>query len=286
MIPYDSLLVYASPRGKRYTKKLEEGKDWHSNDGCVSASIVHGANFGDIVYTSLGVPMRLEEATLNDRLMALKRQTQIIYPKDIAYICLRLGAGPGRLIAEAGCGSGGLTTALSWFCGPEGRVVSHDSREEFVKLTRKNLEWAGVGENVDLHCRDISEGFAVSNAQALFLDVREPWLYLDQVLNAVRPGATLAFLLPTANQISRLLLGLEKGPFAEVEICEILMRRWKPIPDRLRPEDRMSAHTGFLLFCRQQEKSESFESWLPHGTRERKQEAARAARREDESKDA
>ena len=40
----------------------------------------------------------------------------------------------------------------------------------------------------------------------------------------------------------------------------------------------MTAHTGFLVFCRQQERSEDFESRRPLGTRERKQEAARLAR--------
>ena len=78
--------------------------------------------------------------------------------------------------------------------------------------------------------------------------------------------------------VSKLLLGLERGPFAELEVCEILIRRWKPVADRLRPEDRMTAHTGFLVFCRQQERSEDFESRRPLGTRERKQEAARLAR--------
>lgn len=283
MIPYGSLVLFASASGKRHTKRLEEGKDWHSNDGAISSEQVHKSNFGDVIYTNLEIPIRLEEATLQDRLMALKRQTQIIYPKDIAYICLRLGAGPGRIIAEAGSGSGGLTVALSWFCGPSGKVISHEAREEFVRLTRRNLEWAGLGENVEIFCRDISEGFATQNADALFLDLREPWHYLTQALAATRPGAIFAFLLPTTNQVCELLLALEKGPFAEVEVCEILMRRWKPIPDRLRPEDRMAAHTGFLVFCRQQQKSIDFENWLPKGTRERKQEAAKEARRSTSS---
>lgn len=279
MIPYGSLVVYATPKGRRYIRRLEEGRDWHSNDGFLSTEIVHAANYGSIVRTSQNVPVRIEDATLYDRLMGLKRQTQIIYPKDIAWICLKLGAGPGRTIIEAGCGSGGLTCALSWFCGPTGKVISHDSREEFVRLARRNLDWAGLGGNVELHCRDIAQGFAVDEADALFLDVREPWLYLEQAAAALKPGAMLAFLLPTTNQTSQLLLGLENGPFASVEICEIFMRFWKTVPDRLRPQDRMNAHTGFLIFCRQQEKCEEFERFAPHGTRERKQEAARAARK-------
>lgn len=278
MIPYGSLVVFVTPKGRRYIKRLEEGRDWHSNDGTLPAAQVAALDFGSETRTSLDVPIRVQEATLFDRLQGIKRQTQIIYPKDIAYICLRLGAGPGRTIIEAGCGSGGLTLGLSWFCGPTGKVVGHEAREEFFKLVRRNLTWAGAGENVDLHHRDIAQGFAVSGADALFLDVRNPWDYLGHAACAVRPGASLGFLLPTVDQVGRLLLGLEQGPFAETEVCEILIRRWKPVADRLRPEDRMIAHTGFLIFCRRQERSEDFESRRPLGTRERKQEAARLAR--------
>lgn len=278
MIPYGSLVVYRTPRGRAYVKRLEEGQDWHSNDGGLSAAAVHEAHFGAVVETSRGVPVRVQEATLYDRLKNLKRQTQVIYPKDIACICLKLGAGPGRTIVEAGSGSGGLTMGLSWFCGPTGRVVTHEAREEFLKLARRNLDWAGLGGNVELVLRDIAEGFTVTGADALFLDVRTPWDYLDHALEAVRPGAMLGFLVPTVDQVSRLLLGLEKRPVAEVEVCEILVRGWKPVADRLRPEDRMTAHTGFLVFCRQQDGSAAFEALKPLGTRERKQEAARLAR--------
>lgn len=280
MIPFGSLVVYVTPKGRRYVKRLESGQDWHSTDGTLRADQVAALDFGSTAFTSEGVPIRIEEATLHDILLGLKRQTQIIYAKDIAYLCLRLGAGPGRTILEAGCGSGALTIGLSWFCGPAGRVISHDAREEFCRLTRRNLDWAGLGVNVELHCRDIADGFAATGADALFLDVRTPWDYLAQAAAAVRPGATLAFLLPTVDQVSRLLLGLEAGPFAEQEVCEIFIRRWKPIADRLRPEDRMTAHTGFLVFCRQQEASAEFEARKPQGTRERKQEAARLARQE------
>lgn len=280
MIPYGSLVIYVTPKGRRYLKRLEAGQDWHSNDGTLRAADVAALDFGSMAATSEGVPIRIEEATLHDLLLGLKRQTQIIYAKDIAYICLRLGAGPGRTLIEAGCGSGALTLGLSWFSGPTGHVVSHDAREEFTRLARRNLDWAGLGGNVELHCRDIAEGFAAHGADALFLDVRTPWDYLDQAVAAVRPGATLGFLLPTVDQVSRLLLGLENGPFAELEVCEILIRRWKPVADRLRPEDRMTAHTGFLVFCRQQEPSGEFDALGPRGTRERKQEAARQARRE------
>ncbi|MBO4335479.1 MAG: tRNA (adenine-N1)-methyltransferase [Desulfovibrio sp.] len=278
MIPWGSLLIYVTPKGRRYLKRLVEGQDWHSNDGIVEAKRVHELNFGESVRTHLDVPVLVQEASLFDRLQGIKRQTQIIYAKDIAQICLMLGAGPGRTILEAGCGSGGLTLALSWFCGPTGRVISHDARAEFVALARRNLEWAGLGQNVELYHKDIAEGFAAKDADALFLDVRTPWLYLDQALAAVRPGAAFGFLLPTVDQVKELLLGLEQRPFANIEVCELLKRPWKALADRLRPEDRMTAHTGFPVFCRQQAQDEDFLARKPKGTRERKQEAARRER--------
>lgn len=278
MITYGSLVVYVNPRGRRYIKRLQPNEDWHSNDGTLSACAVVEANYGDVVFTSEQRPIRVEAATLMDMLMGIKRQTQIIYPKDIAYICLRLGAGPGRTIVEAGCGSGGLTLALSWFCGPTGRVVSCEAREEFARLGRRNLNWAGLGENVEIFHQDVSEGFPCDNADALFLDMREPWLALPHASHVLRPGAVLGFLLPTVGQVSELCAALEQGPFGEVEVCELLLRHWKPLPDRLRPQDRMAAHTGFLIFCRLQSRSQAFDSARPRGTRERKQDAARELR--------
>lgn len=274
MIPYGSLVIYMTPKGKRYVKRLTEGEPWHSHEGVLEAETVAAADFGDTVTTSLGNPIQIMEATLADRLRGVKRLTQIIYPKDIAYICMRLGAGPGRTIVEAGCGSGALTCGLSWFCGPTGRVISHDAREEFAKLARRNLEWAGLGDNVEINVRDVAEGFCAENADALFLDVRTPWEYLDQAVAAARPGAMFAFLLPTVIQVGELLKGLEKGPFGDIEVQELLLRGWKPLADRLRPADRMIAHTGFLVFCRHQKRSPEFEARKPKGTRERKQEAA------------
>ena len=46
-----------------------------------------------------------------------------------------------------------------------------------------------------------------------------------------------------------------RNKFAFLEVCEILLRYYQPEPSRLRPTDRMVAHTGFLLFARKIEPS-------------------------------
>src|SRR4030042_230736 len=54
----------------------------------------------------------------------------------------------------------------------------------------------------------------------------------------------------TTNQVSTLLISLRRSNFAFIEVCEILLRYYKAVADRLRPTDRMIAHTGYLIFSR------------------------------------
>lgn len=274
MPSYGELFILVSPKGKRSLRRLMEGQDIHGSDGIIPASALAEVGFGVEVKTLLGKPYRVLKPTLYDLVRGVKRQTQIIYPKDIGYICMRLGIGNGTRVIEAGSGSGSLTLALSWFSGEKGHVYTYEAREEFYALCRRNLEWAGVGHNVTQHLRDVKDGFDQKDADALFLDVRTPWEYLPQVAAAVKPGAALAFLVPTVDQVSLLLKGMESGPFDEAEVEEVLVRGWKAVADRLRPQDRMVAHTGFLIFARKQERSKEFEDLKPLGTRERKQRKA------------
>ncbi|MDW8226672.1 MAG: tRNA (adenine-N1)-methyltransferase, partial [Anaerolineales bacterium] len=134
--------------------------------------------------------------------------------------------------------------------GPQGRVVSYEKRPEFQNLARKNLERLGLDGRVQFKLRDIAEGFDETNADAFFLDVPNPWEYMAHVRAALKPGGFFAALLPTFNQVETLLCALRREHFAFIEVCEILLRYYKPEPSRLRPADRMVAHTGFLIFSR------------------------------------
>ncbi|WP_022662243.1 tRNA (adenine-N1)-methyltransferase [Paucidesulfovibrio longus] len=250
MLNSGDLVLLISPKGKRYLHKLDPQAEVHTHDGRILMSEVAAAGYGHRVRTHLGRPYLVLRPTVHDLIKNVKRSTQIMYPKEIGYLLLKLGVGPGSTVIESGTGSGGLTTALAWYVGDTGKVVTYERREEFYKLARKNLERVGLAHRVEQVNQDISEGFRHSGAHALFLDVRTPWDYLEAIPSAVIPGAMCGFLLPTVNQVSDLLRGLEHGPFQDIEVLEILVRRYKPVPDRLRPEDRMVAHTGFLIFAR------------------------------------
>lgn len=252
MIQTGELVLLISPESKRYLRPLDPAHTFHTQYGLLKMAEVAQAGFGGMVRTHKGQAFRVLRPTLYDCIKGVRRSTTIMYPKEIGYILLKLGVGPGRRVIEAGSGSGGLTTALAWTCGDTGRVYTCERREEFSQVARENLERVGLSHRVSFFHRDIIEGFPeeARGADALFLDVRTPWDYLAQAADIVCPGAPVGFLLPTVNQISDLLRALETSDFQDVEVMEIFLRRYKPVAERLRPEDRMVAHTGFLVFAR------------------------------------
>jgi tRNA (adenine57-N1/adenine58-N1)-methyltransferase len=202
----------------------------------------------------------LLQPSLADLLVDLKRSTQIMYPKDIGFILTSMSVGPEQIVMEAGTGSGSMTVALAYAVGPQGRVITYEKRPEFQQLARKNLERLGLDGRVTFKLGDIAEGFTETDADAFFLDVPNPWDYVALVRTALKPGGFFCNLVPTFNQVSTLLQALRRENFAFIEVCELLLRYYKPEPSRLRPTDRMVAHTGYLTFARRIEGSEDARS--------------------------
>jgi tRNA (adenine57-N1/adenine58-N1)-methyltransferase len=209
-----------------------------------------GIAWGSRVMSHLGQPFYVLNPSLHDLMLHLPRQSQIVFPKEAGYILLRLSIGPGARVIEAGTGSGAMTLALAWAVGPEGRVYSYDRRRDMQELAARNLARVGLESRVTFHEQPVEDGFAETDVDALFLDLPDPHLALAQVRQALRPGSCFGAILPTANQVTSLLSGLDAGEFAFTEVCEILLRFYKTIPQRLRPLDRMVAHTGYLVFAR------------------------------------
>jgi tRNA (adenine57-N1/adenine58-N1)-methyltransferase len=208
------------------------------------------------VFSHIGAPFFLLQPSLADLINELPRTTQILYPKDIGFILITMGIGPGQTVMEAGTGSGSMTTALAYSVGPQGRVISYEVKQDVQNLARKNLTRFGLAARVDFKLRDIVEGFDETDADAFFLDVPNPYDYTAQVRAALKPGGYLCCLIPTFNQVEKTLLALRQDRFAFLEVCELLLRYYKPEPSRIRPTDRMVAHTGFLLFARRIEPGE------------------------------
>ncbi len=237
-------------RHKYFLITLTPGKELHTHRGVLRHDDLIGLPWGTQVFSHQGSPFFLLQPSLADLLRDLPRRTQILYPKDIGFILVTMGIGPGQRVMEAGTGSGSLTVALAYAVGAQGRVISYEQRPEMQELARKNLARLGLDSRADFKLRDIAEGFDETDVDAFFLDVVNPWDYIPQVRAALKAGGFFGSLLPTVNQVTRLLTALRRNQFAFIEVCEILLRYYKPEPTRLRPTDRMVAHTGFLIFAR------------------------------------
>lgn len=244
------LALIAGPRQKNFIVRLAPGEKLSTHRGILLHDELIGKSWGSQVFSHMGRSFILLQPSLSDLILETRRNTQIMYPKDIGFILVMMGIGPGQHVLEAGTGSGALTTALAFAVGPQGRVTTYETRFEFQRLAQKNLERAALADRVTFKLADITQGFDEQGVDALFLDVPNPYDFLPQVKKALKPGGFFGTILPTTNQVQKLLISFNREGFAFVEVCEILLRFYQAHPERLRPVDRMVAHTGFLIFAR------------------------------------
>ncbi|MBI5295444.1 MAG: tRNA (adenine-N1)-methyltransferase [Chloroflexi bacterium] len=237
-------------RHKHFILTLKAGADFQTHRGVLLHDDLIGKPWGTQVFSHSGSPFFLVQPSMADLLIDLPRNTQILYPKDIGFILVTVGVAPGQTVVEAGTGSGSMTIALASAVGPQGRVVSYEQKPDTQNLARKNLTRVGLAERVEFKLRDITEGMDETNVPAFFLDVPNAYDLIPQVRAVLRPGGFMCALIPTFNQVEKTLYALRRNNFAFIETCELLLRYFKSEPSRIRPTDRMVAHTGFLVFAR------------------------------------
>jgi len=243
-------------RHKHFILNLQAGAKFETHRGIVLHDDLIGKPWGSQVFSHKGSPFFLLQPSLADLLTHITRTTQILYPKDIGLILVTMGVGPGQKVIEAGTGSGSMTTALAYSVGNEGRVFSYEVKQDVQNLAQKNLTRYGLASRVDFKLRDIQEGFDETGIDSVFLDLPNPYDYIAKVRSALKPGGYFCCLLPTFNQVENILYALRNNKFAFIEVCEVLLRYLKAEPTRIRPTDRMVAHTGYLIFARRIEPGE------------------------------
>ena len=245
------LVLLISQDRKQFIVRLQAGGQLQTHRGCINHDDLLSQPLGREIRSHVDYPFVILEPSTCDLISELKRTTQIMYPKDIGYVLIKLNVTPGSRVIEAGTGSGGLTLALARVLGPAGRLYSYEVRPDVLRLAQKNLGSMGLSDRVELKLRDIADGFDETDVDALFLDVRDPGPYLPQALAALKDGGFFGAILPTTNQVSDLLEAMEaQHNLGQIEVEEIVVRPYKAVPARLRPVDRMIAHTGYLIFAR------------------------------------
>jgi len=239
----DYVIIYTS--GKKYCIRVVPDKIFTTKTGAIKLSEVIGKPFGIEINNNFILKPTIEDIILFGAI----RETQIIYPKDNFFIVSKLNVQNGYKVFECGTGSGILTLTLSRAVGHNGMVFTYEKEKKFIRNAKKNLEKFGDSSKVKIHFQNIKDGIEEKDFDAAFLDVKEPWEYIDIVHNILNPSAMLGIVVPTVNQISSTIPAM-KEKFCDIEILELLQRYYKLNPSRMRPEDRMVGHTGYLIFGR------------------------------------
>jgi tRNA (adenine57-N1/adenine58-N1)-methyltransferase len=245
----DYILLYLSQR-KTYLVKVEASKSFHTHKGFIKFDDLIGKDYGSCILSSLGVEFTALKPLLRDLIMKSVRKTQITYPKDIALIVMFSGIGPGSRVAEAGTGTGALTTALAYYVKPDGKVYSYEIREEFLKTAEKNLKRAGLVDFVELKNKDITAGIDESDVDAVILDLATPWLVVPHAYNALKPCGTIVSFSPTIDQVVKTVEALNENGFVDLETVECLMRGMQTERGKTRPQTLMTGHSGYITFAR------------------------------------
>ena len=247
---YGEKVLLIDTKQRRYLITLAEGAEFHSHNGFFAHGDLVGNLEGFIARSTKGALYTALRPTLEDFVVQMPRGAQVIYPKDLAPICMLADIGPGVRVFESGVGSGALSmTMLRW--GAE--IVGYELREDFANRARTNVR-SFLGEaaldKYKVELRDCYDGIDEREVDRVVLDLPEPWKVVPHAMEALRPGGIFISYSPSIIQVSQTREALASKAWNGTRSLEVLHRGWHVEGAAVRPDHRMVAHTGFLTVSR------------------------------------
>lgn len=207
-------------------------------------------NWGDVLKTNKGYEFFVLKPSLEDLILNVKRKTNIMYPKDIGYIIVNSTIRDGSIVIEVGTGSGAMTSVMAILVGPNGKVYSYDKNEVHLENARKNIERYGLQDRVILEVRDVAvDGFGVEGADCCIIDLPEPWTIIPHAKKSLKPGSSVAIVVPTVEQVQETFKSLKKHGFTRIKCVELLEREIYLREGITRPKERMVSHTVYVIIA-------------------------------------
>ena len=236
---------------RRYLLTLGAGGEFHTHAGFVPHDDIVGQPEGTTVRSTKGAEYTVLRPTLEDYVLEMPRGAQVIYPKDLAPICMLADIGPGMRVFETGIGSGALSmTMLRW--GAD--IVGYEIREDFANRARANVrEFLGeaVLDRYEVHLADSYAGVDEGHGpfDRAVLDLPEPWQVIPHLESVLLAGGVCVAYTPSITQAMQVRDQL-KGRWIDARTVEVLHRGWHVDGQAVRPDHRMVAHTAFLTVAR------------------------------------
>jgi len=243
--------VLLDSKKRRYLVDLADDGEFHSHAGFVRHADIIGQTEGCRVRSTKTAEYIVLRPTLEDFVIQMPRGAQVIYPKDLAPICMLADIGPGMRVFESGIGSGALSTMMLRYGA---HITGYEVREDFANRAKANVR-GFLGEEAleryDVHIADSYEGIdpAHGTFDRIVLDLPEPWQVVPHAEFSLRPGGILLAYTPSITQAAQVREAM-KGKWIDARTIEVLHRGWHIEGQAVRPDHRMVAHTGFLSVAR------------------------------------
>ena len=247
---YGDKVLLIDGKQRRYLVTLSEGAEFHSHAGFVSHSEIAGRREGSRVQSTKGARYIALRPTLEDFVVEMPRGAQVIYPKDLAPICMLADIGPGVRVLESGVGSGALSMTMLRYGA---HITGYELREDFANRAITNVR-SFLGEEAltryDVQVRDCYEGIDAADIDRVVLDLPEPWQVVPHAQRVMRPGGILVAYTPSITQAAQTREAMANPSWTGTRTLEVLHRGWYIEGMAVRPDHRMVAHTGFLTVGR------------------------------------
>ena len=247
---YGERVLLLDTKHRRYLIVLKEDGEFHTHAGFVPHADIVGQAQGVRVSSTKGAKYLVMRPTLEDFVIEMPRGAQVIYPKDLAPICMMGDIGPGLRVLESGVGSGALSmTMLRW--GAD--IIGYELREDFANRAQFNVRsflGEGVMDRYRVELRDCYDGIDERDVDRVVLDLPEPWRVVPHAEHALRPGGLLVAYTPSITQAVQVREAVDSAAWMGARTLEVLHRTWHIEGQSVRPDHRMVAHTGFLTTAR------------------------------------
>ena len=247
---YGDKVLLIDGKQRRYLLNLAEGAEFHSHAGFVAHAEIVGRPEGSRLQSTKGARYIALRPTLEDFVVEMPRGAQVIYPKDLAPICMLADIGPGVRVLESGVGSGALSMTMLRYGA---HITGYELREDFANRAVTNVR-SFLGEQAleryDVQVRDCYEGIDATDIDRVVLDLPEPWQVVPHAQRVMKPGGILVAYTPSITQAVQTREAMANPSWTGTRTLEVLHRGWYIEGMAVRPDHRMVAHTGFLTVGR------------------------------------
>lgn len=165
--------------------------------------------------------------------------------KDIGIILANTDINKSSIVLDSGSGCGVTSIFLAKFVK---KVYSYEIRKDFLEIAKENAKRFNI-KNIVFKNKDVSKEIKERNLDLISLDLRDPWQVLDQAHLALKENGYLTAYLPNITQVQELVLKLNNR-FQVIKVLETIERKWIVEEKRVRPENMIIGHTGFIIIIK------------------------------------